>query len=90
MPGELAAYAGIYASGTAVKLEVVEQGGRLSLDVALNGRPLANGSGPLMMVAPDRAVFDFAEGLILTDFARDDRGEVNWVRFSGRLLPRIV
>jgi CubicO group peptidase (beta-lactamase class C family) len=87
-PDEAAAYAGNYASDTGVNLEVTEQDGELSLNVTVNGEPLPDGSGPLVMVEPDRAVFDFAGMPFLTDFVRDDTGAVSWIRFSGRLSPR--
>ena len=87
-PDELADYAGTYASGTGVNLDVAERDGELLLDVTLNGEPLPDGSGPLMMVGPDRAVFEFAGVPFLTDFVRDDTGEASWIRFSGRLSPR--
>ncbi len=87
-PDEVAVYAGNYASGTGAKLEVAEQDGELTLDVTVNGEPLPDGSGPLIMVDEDRAVFDFAGMPFLTDFLRDDTGEVSWIRFSGRLSPR--
>ena len=41
------------------------------------------------MVDTDRAVFDFAGAPFLTDFVRDDAGKVAWIRFSGRMAPRI-
>jgi hypothetical protein len=88
-PVELAGYAGNYASGTGANLEVTERDGGLFLDVTINGEPLPDGSGPLVMVDADRAVFDFAGMPFLTDFLRDDAGKVNWVRFSGRLSPRV-
>jgi hypothetical protein len=84
----VATYAGNFASDTGVNLEIVERGGELSLDVTVNGEPLPDGSGPLVMVERDRAVFEFAGVPFLTDFVRDDAGEVSWIRFSGRLSPR--
>lgn len=88
-PGELAAYTGNYASGTGANLEVMAQDDGLLLNVTVNGEPLPDGSGPLVLVEADRAVFDFAGMPFLTDFLRDDAGNVNWVRFSGRLSPRV-
>lgn len=88
-PDELAGYAGNFASGTGANLEVTEQDGGLFLAVTINGEPLPDGSGPLVMVDVDRAVFDFAGMPFLTDFLRDDAGQVNWGRFSGRLSPRV-
>ena len=85
---ELTDYVGNYPSGTGANLEVSEQDGELLLNVTINGEPLPDGSGPLVMVDDDRAVFDFAGMPFLTDFLRDDAGHVAWIRFSGRLSPR--
>ena len=87
-PGELTDYTGNYVSGTGANLNVIEQDGELLLDVTVNGEPLPDGSGPLVLVATDRAVFDFAGMPFLTDFLRDDAGNVKWIRFSGRISAR--
>lgn len=88
-PETLSAYDGNYASGTGANLEVSADGRSLSLNVTVNDEPLPDGAGPLVMVDEDRAVFDFAGMPFLTDFLRDDDGTVNWIRFSGRLSPRV-
>ncbi|MFT4037291.1 MAG: serine hydrolase domain-containing protein [Thermomicrobiales bacterium] len=85
---DLAAYAGAYTFGDGLLLTVAEADGALSLSVTQNGEPIPDGAGALTMVAPDRAVFDMAGVPFLTDFVRDDAGEVAWVRFSGRMAPR--
>ena len=56
----------------------------------LSRRPLTPArNAPKMYSSRSRAVFDFAGMPFLTDFLRDDVGDVKWVRFSGRLSPRV-
>lgn len=87
-PADLAEYAGEYTFGEGLLLTVNEEAGALSLLVTQNGEPIPDGAGALVMVAPDRAVFDMAGVPFLTDFVRDDAGAVAWARFSGRMAPR--
>ena len=88
-PERLAEYAADYDFGEGLLISITVQEGALSLSTTQNGESFPGGSGPLPMVAEDRAIFDFQGATFLTDFVRDDTGTVSWVRFSGRLAPRL-
>lgn len=88
-PTQLADYVADYDFGGGVLISVGEGQGELTLDVTADGEPMPDGSGPLPLVAVDRAAFDLAGITYLTDFVRDDAGQVGWVRFSGRLARRL-
>lgn len=87
-PEQLAEYTGDYDFGEGLTITISLDGGELSLVTTQNGEAFPGGSGPLPLVAADRGLFDFDGAPFLTDFVRDDAGEVGWIRFSGRLAPR--
>ncbi len=89
---QLADYVADYDFGGGVLISVGEgEGqGQLTLDVTADGVPIPGGSGPLLLVAVDQAAFDLNGVTYLTDFVRDDAGQVGWVRFSGRLASRMA
>ena len=82
-------YVADYDFGNNLIISVTQADGELTLSAKQNGEPIPDCTGPLPIVATDRAVFDFAGAPFLTDFVRDDAGEVAWIRFSGRLAPVI-
>ena len=87
--GATSSYTGRFDSGSGVRLEVVDRDGTLSLHVTVNGEPLPDGSGPLLMVGTDGAMFDFADPPMHMAFSRDDTGTVSWIRISGCLWQRV-
>jgi CubicO group peptidase (beta-lactamase class C family) len=88
-PEQLAEYAGEYDAGNGLLLAVAEGEGGMTLAITIDGEPLPGAAGPLPLVAEDRAAFEFFGMAMLTDFVRDDAGEVAWLRFSSRLAPRL-
>jgi len=87
-PARLGEYVGDYDVRPGVRISVGEEGGGLTFAYTEGGRPLPGLSGPLPLVGADRATFALEGFQLLTDFVRDDAGEVAWIRFSSRLAPR--
>ncbi len=87
-PGQLTEYSGVYDSGGGIVFTVSAEGDALTLAATVAGEPYPGGSGPLPLVGEDRAAFDLAGQTFLTDFVRDDAGQVAWIRVTGRLAPR--
>lgn len=88
-PAQIVEYQGAYGAGNGLSGAVTEDDGGLVLTISQNGEPLPGYSGPLMLIAEDRAAFNLFGATLLTDFVRDDAGEVAWLRFSSRLAPRV-
>jgi hypothetical protein len=87
----LAEYAGEYAMPDGSQtIRIEEDDGTLHIEV--HGIGLPEVDLPLRVVGDDGASAEFPwEGArlpILTDFVRDDAGQVRWIRFLGRLVPR--
>ena len=59
----------------------------LRLEALVQGQPAIEAE--LRFVGDDLAVGDYLWLTALTDFVRDDSGRVAWVRFLGRLTPRV-
>jgi hypothetical protein len=92
-PVRVADYAGDYAlPDTAETIRIREEDGALRL--ATSAELLDPGQTeielPLHMAGDDLATAEYMGVTLLTDFVRDGSGEVAWVRFLGRLVPRIA
>lgn len=88
----LAEYVGEYAQpDTPETIQIRQSGDELRL--ATSSQLLAPGQGelnlPLRMVGDDVALGDFLGLPLYADFVRDDFGKVAWLRFLGRLVPRV-
>jgi CubicO group peptidase (beta-lactamase class C family) len=88
-PEQMLEYVADYDFGSEMLVSVGEENGGLALTLTEHGEPIPGGSGPLPMVGTDRGAFDFDGITFLTDFLRDDAGKVGWIRFSGRMGPRL-
>lgn len=91
--GRLAEYVGEYGQADmAETIEIREVDGLLQLETA--SQLLAPGQQslelPLRIVSADVAIADFLGLPLYADFVRNNAGEVAWVRFLGRLTPRLV
>jgi CubicO group peptidase (beta-lactamase class C family) len=89
----LAEYSGEYAlPGAAETIRIREEDGALRL--ATSAELLDPGQTkidlPLRMVGNDLATAEYMGVTLLTDFVRDGTGKVAWIRFLGRLVPRIA
>ncbi len=89
-PEQLAEYVADYDFGEGLVISVAEENGSLAVSTLAGGEPMPGGAGPLPLVAPDRAAFDFFGAAMLVDFVRTGAGEVGWLRFSSRLAPRMA
>jgi CubicO group peptidase (beta-lactamase class C family) len=92
-PARLAEYLGEYAFPDALDtIRIREENGDLKL--VTSSPLLALGQAeikvPLRMVGDDVAIGEFMGVPLYADFVRDDAGTVAWVRFLGRLVPRIA
>jgi CubicO group peptidase (beta-lactamase class C family) len=83
-----AEYAGDYAFPDGSQtVRIREEEGGLRLEARVPG--IGEAAAPLRFVGPDLAALEFQGLPVLTDFVREDAGEVAWVRFVGRLTPRV-
>lgn len=92
-PARLAEYAGAYALPDGSEpIQIGEVDGALHLawlvpsflDPAQPRVEL-----PLRLTGEDQAIVDFMGLPVFVDFVRDDAGMVAWIRFVGRLVPRV-
>ncbi len=81
-------YLGRYGDTAGLLIEVALDGGTLRAIATAAGEPVPDGEVVLDPIGGDLFVSDFMGMAFFSDFARDDAGEVGWMRFSGRLLPR--
>jgi CubicO group peptidase (beta-lactamase class C family) len=89
LPDDLAiAVAGRYGDPANLSLEVAAQDGALRATPLLAGEPIPGQVQTMRFVGDDRFVSDFRGIGVYTEFVRDDAGEIAWLRFSGRLLPK--
>ena len=88
-PERRAEYAGEFSATPDAVISVAAGDGGLSLSVTQGGAATPALEGPLTIVGEDLAAFDVGGLLSLSDFVRDDAGAVAWLRFSGRLYPRV-
>jgi len=92
-PERLAEYPGQYALPDASEtIRIREVDGVLHL--VTSSPLLAPGQAevelPLRMVGDDQAIAEYMGVPLFADFVRDDAATVAWVRFLGRLVPRIA
>jgi CubicO group peptidase (beta-lactamase class C family) len=90
-PADPAQFVGSYSDGVFGTFVVSEQNGELVGEARLPGLPPIGTDGPLEFVGEDlmRLSFAILPTPFLADFVRTDSGEVGWLRFTGRLQPRI-
>jgi hypothetical protein len=92
-PARLAEYAGEYALPDAAEtIRIREEDGALQLGTSsplLVPGPTAV-ELPLRMVGDDLAIAEYLGVPLFTDFVRDAAGQVAWIRFLGRLVPRAM
>jgi CubicO group peptidase (beta-lactamase class C family) len=92
-PARLSKYAGEYALPNGSEpIRIREEGGALQLVTA---SPLLSAAQTdialsLRIVGDDVAIAEYMGVPLYADFVRDDAGNVAWVRFLGRLVPRAM
>ena len=85
----LAEYAGEYAVPVGMEtIRVREEDDVLRLALLVSGQSVVE--SPLRLVGDDLAIAKYLWMPVLNDFVRNDAGKVAWVRFLGRLLPRVT
>jgi CubicO group peptidase (beta-lactamase class C family) len=92
-PARLTEYSGEYALPDASEtIRIREEDGTLHL--VTSSPLLVPGQTavelPLRIVGDDLAIAEYMGVTLFTDFVRDDAGTLAWVRFLGRLVPRIT
>ena len=86
---DLEAASGTFALWDGMTFEVRAEGGGLALFATLGGEPLPELTGPLTMTDSARGCRAALGGQVWFDFVRGDGGNVDWLRFAGRLAPRV-
>jgi hypothetical protein len=61
----------------------------LALATTVGGEPVPDLTGQLTMTDPHHGFLAALGGHIWFDFVRGDGGNIDWLRFAGRLAPRI-
>jgi CubicO group peptidase (beta-lactamase class C family) len=87
-PDRLADYTGNYAFGEDVTVRITERDDGLQLALAAPEENIPAIDVPLSFVGDDLVILEYLGMTILSDFVRNDTGEIGWVRFSGRMAPR--
>jgi CubicO group peptidase (beta-lactamase class C family) len=95
-PARLVEYAGEYAvPDGSESVRIQEAGGALQLEYVVGGQAaLAVGGettvkAPLRFIGEDLVVGEALGLTVLSDFVRDESGKIAWLRFIGRLVPRV-
>jgi hypothetical protein len=84
-----AGYIGEYVTPDGAQaITVSEQGEELVLRGAVPGE--GEIVSPMHMIGDDLVSLDYMGLSIFADFVRDDTGDVAWIRFVGRLVPRAI
>jgi len=86
---EVEARSGTYALWDGMTFEVRAGNGGLALVTTVGGEPLPDLSGPLTATDTDHSFLAALGGQVWFDFVRGDGGSVDWLRFAGRLAPRV-
>lgn len=87
---DLSQYVGHYRDGSGGPTIIVnERDGALAGALRDPTRGEQPADGPLVFVGRDLIRFPIMGSPLLVDFARTDTGEVGWLRFGGRLQPRV-
>lgn len=87
-PVRLAEYAGDYSFGDGITVRITERDGGLQLAIEAPDETVPPIDAPLTFVGQDLVTLEYLGITILSDFVRNDAGEVGWARFSGRMAPR--
>ena len=87
---ELAATEGSFAIPNDLTFAVTSGESGLEIATSAGGQPVPDLSGPLTMIEIGRGYIDRGGSPLLYDFVRADSGDVDWVRFAGRLAPRMT
>jgi CubicO group peptidase (beta-lactamase class C family) len=90
-PSQRAEYTGDYivpANGGTIQIREVD--GALRLEWLVPGRSQPEIESSLRFVGDDLVTFDYMELTIFSDFVRDDAGKIAWIRFVGRMVPRVA
>jgi CubicO group peptidase (beta-lactamase class C family) len=82
-------YVGEYDFGDGVVLRIEERDGRLHLAQLVPGLDDPVLESPLSFVDVDRVAMEYLNATLLSDFVRDDEDQITWLRFAGRLCPRL-
>lgn len=90
---DLSQYAGTYGysdaeTGMGQDLIIEAVDGALTGYAEIPGMPRVATDGPLVFVGEDLVQFPIFGLPLLAEFVRDERGEVAWLQFSGRLQPK--
>ncbi|MET0694368.1 MAG: hypothetical protein ABWY56_10580, partial [Propionibacteriaceae bacterium] len=85
----LEAASGRFALWDGMAFEVGQQDGGLVLATTVGGQPLPALAGTLTLTGADRGCLAALGGQVWFDFVRGDERTVDWLRFAGRLAPRV-
>jgi len=88
-PADIEAASGTFALWDGMAFEVRARDGGLALDTTLGGDPVPDLAGSLTMTDPDHGFIAALGGRVWFDFVRGDGDNVDWLRFAGRLAPRV-
>jgi hypothetical protein len=81
---------GTYALWDGMSFDIGEQAGNLMVTTSAGGEELLQLSGPLTMVNDWQGNVQALGGNLWFDFVRGDSGTIDWLRFAGRLAPRMT
>jgi len=88
-PAQRAEFVGAYVlpvnGGT---IRVLDEGGALRIEVFVSGQSAPEVDSSLRFVGEDLATHDYMGLPVFTDFVRNDAGQVAWIRYFGRMVPR--
>jgi CubicO group peptidase (beta-lactamase class C family) len=88
-PAQRAEYTGQFdlpaSSGT---IRISDEDGALRIEVFVSGQPSPEVDSPLRFVGDDLATHEYMGLPVYCDFVRDDAGQVDWIRYFGRMVPR--
>ena len=88
-PADIEAKSGTFALWDGMEFQVRAGNGGLALATRLVGESLPDLAGPLTMTGTDHGFLAALGGRVWFDFVRGDGGNVDWLRFAGRLAPRV-
>jgi CubicO group peptidase (beta-lactamase class C family) len=88
-PAQRAEFVGAYdlpANGGTIRVQ--DEGGALRIEVFVTGQTAPEVDSPLQFIGDDLATHEYMGLPVFTDFVRNDAGQVAWIRYFGRMLPR--
>jgi CubicO group peptidase (beta-lactamase class C family) len=86
---DIEATSGSFALWDGMAFQVRAGNDGLALATTVGGEPLSDLAGPLTMTSTNHGFLAALGGLVWFDFVRGDGGNVDWLRFAGRLAPRV-